>query len=193
MGSGFCMITNRTTGEAISDAAPFAYGSYQRNAQLTLTQPDESDKRQLWQINPLPTGGAYTIVNAATNLAWNNSGGSSNDGNPWISWDNDSNNPNKPNRHWRIIRDELKDNTGVREVYDSTLEYIITYSPSEGMIRFIGEEDMSGTYSIVGVNGSTVKSGQISESIDVIGLDGGVYVLVWEIEGRVYSRKFMKQ
>lgn len=192
MGNGLCMIINRTTGQAITEAAPFVNGSYQRNAQLTLTNPDASDKRQLWQINPLPTGGAYTIVNAATNLAWNNSGGSNNDGNPWISWDNDSNNPNKPNRHWRIIRDELKDNTGVKEVYDSALEYIVTYSPSEGIIRFIGEGPVCGSYSIAGLNGATMKSGPISDPINVSALPSGAYVLLWECAGKIFSKKFIK-
>ncbi len=110
--NGYYMIVNRATGYAITDAAPLVNGSYQRNAQLTVTEQEPGNQRQQWQFVPLTTGGVYIIANHATGLAWNNSGGSSADGNPWISWDNDSNNPNKPNRHWRIIRDELKEDAG---------------------------------------------------------------------------------
>lgn len=193
-GNGYCMITNRSTGLAITDAAPFVNGSYQRNVQLTLSQPDATNQRQQWQILPLPTGGSYVIVNHATGLAWNNSGGSSNEGNPWISWDNDSNNPNKPNRHWRIIRDELKDDTGVEELPSSMDDYIVTYSPSESIIRFIsnGNAHIYGEYSLVGINGAIFKSGHIENVIDISSLPAGVYVLMWESEGKRLSHKLVK-
>lgn len=194
VGNGYCMITNRTTGLAITDAAPLINGSYQRNQQLTLTEPDRDNMHQQWQILPLPTGGSYTISNRATGLAWNNSGGSSDDGNPWISWNNDSNNPNKPNRHWKIIRDELKDNTGIRELTIGASDYIVTYSPSEAIIKFLssGNSSPNGSFSIVSLNGTTVKSGQIVNVLDVSDLATGVYVLVWENGGEYTSRKFVK-
>ncbi|MDE6649988.1 MAG: CotH kinase family protein [Muribaculaceae bacterium] len=194
LGNGFCMITNRATGQAITDNAPLVNGNYQRNEQLAVSEPDAGNLRQQWQIVPLPTGGSYTIANHATGLAWNNSGGSSNDGNPWISWDNDSNNPNKPNRHWRIIRDELKDNSGVGELNTYTTDYIVTYSPSESMIRFMSCADTlpEGTYSIIDINGTTVISGQITGQIDISALSKGMYVLMWETEGQYTSRKLVK-
>ena len=194
LGNGYCTITNRATGLAITDAAPLVNGKYQHNEQLSLSDSDKDNLRQQWRIVPLPTGGSYIIENRATGLAWNNSSGNSNDGNPWISWDNDANNPNKPNRHWRIIRDELKDDSGVGELMTSTDEYIVTYSPSEAIIKFIsgGETTLNGTYSITGLNGMTVRSGQIESRIDISGLSAGMYVLVWESEGRYLSRKIVR-
>lgn len=194
LGNGVCMITNRVTGEAITDAAPLVNGSYQRNEQLTLTAPDSNNPRQQWQIVPLATGGAYTIANIATRLAWNNSGGSSKEGNPLISWDNDNNNINKPNRHWRIIRDELKDDSGVDTLTSSPKEYAVTYSPSEGIVRFISNAEKSpvGSYNITGLNGAILKSGRISDCIDISDLSTGIYVLVWECEGLTTSRKLIR-
>ncbi len=194
LGNGFCMMTNRASGKVITDAAPLVGGNYQRNSQLALTDPNPNDERQQWQIVPLATGGVYTIGNRATGLAWNNSGGSSNDGNPWISWDNDSNNPNKPNRHWKIIRDELKENTGVEILEGFANDYVVTYSPSQATIKFTGHEDsiLSGTYSIIGINGTAMASGQISRFVDISALPAGIYVLVWEIDGRSMSRKIVK-
>ncbi len=194
LGNGYCMITNRATGEAITDSAPLVGGSYQRNEQLSLSEPDNTNLRQQWKIVPLPTGGVYTIANHATGLAWNNSGGSSNEGNPWISWDNDSNNPNKPNRHWRIIRDELKENLGVGELSTFDKDYIVTYSPSESVIRFMSEGDitLSGSYSITDMSGAIAISGPIKDNIDVSTLSSGIYVLVWDTDGRTNSRKFIR-
>ncbi|MDE7409943.1 MAG: CotH kinase family protein [Muribaculaceae bacterium] len=192
--NGYCMITNRSTGLAIKDGAPLANGTYQRNTQLSLAEPNSGDQRQQWQIVPLPTGGVYTIANRATGLAWNNSSGSSNDGNPWISWDNDASNPNKPNRHWRIIRDELKEDSGVGELKTFTNDYIVTYSPSESVIRFInsGDSSMTGVYSISGLDGKVVSSGQISDIIDISALSTGIYVLTWETKGQYTSRKIVR-
>lgn len=192
--NGYYMIINRANGKAITDAAPLVNGSYQRNQQLSLSDPDSNNQRQQWQFVPLPTGGAYTIANRTTGLACNNSGGSSADGNPFISWDNDSSNPNKPNRHWRIIRDELKGDSGIGDVAADINDYIITYSPSASVIRFLtdGERALIGTYCIANLNGIMVKSGQIVENLDVSALASGIYILTWEIGGHRNSHKFVK-
>lgn len=191
----FYMIVNRETGKAITDDSPLSYGFYHRNTQLSLSEPDRSNDRQHWQIEPVPTGGSYTIANRVTGLAWNNSGGSFDDGNPVISWDNDYNNPNKPNRHWRIIRDELKENSGVGDIWADKTDYIVTYSPSASEIRFItnGNAPLTGTYSIVNFNGTKIKSGKVVEILDVSSLAPGNYVIAWEIENRRVSIKFIKQ
>lgn len=192
--NGYYVITNRANGKAITDVAPFVNDSYQRNQQLSLSDPDPDNQRQQWQFVPLPTGGAYAIANRATGLAWNNSNGSSADGNPLISWDNDSNNPNKPNRHWRIIRDELKEESGIVDVAADLNDYVVTYSPSASVIRFLtdGVVLLDGTYFIASLNGIIVKSGQIVENLDVSSLPSGTYILSWEIGGHRNSHKFVK-
>ncbi|MDE6269581.1 MAG: RICIN domain-containing protein, partial [Muribaculaceae bacterium] len=194
VGEDYYMIVNRSSGKAVTDKAPLVDGKYQRNEQLGLSEPDASDQRQHWQIVPMPTGGVYVIANRATGLAWNNSGGSSAEGNAFISWDNDSNNPTKPNRHWHIIRDELKEDTGIGEISADTPDYVVTYSPSASVIRFIGDGEWlsAGTYSITGINGMTLMSGRIAETIDVSSLPAGILLLSWEIQGHRASRKFVK-
>lgn len=194
MGNGFCMITNRETGQAITDAAPYVDGTYQPYEQLTLSNPDKYSRRQQWQIQQLDKEGIYIISNHATGLAWNNSGGDSDDGNPWVSGVNDSNNPNEPDRHWRIIRDELKDDSGVGTINPYPEDYIVTYSPSESIIRFISSVDtpLQGSYSITALNGTIIKSGPISDSIDISGLSAGIYVLIWESNGQYMSRKLTR-
>lgn len=187
------MIINRSNGQAITDMATLNNGTYQPGAQLSLAAPDARNKRQLWQIVSMPAEGVYAIVNRATGLAWNNSGNNVGEGNPWISWNSDSSNSTKPNRQWRIIRDELKDNTGIEDV-SADIDYLVTYSPSGSVIRFVvpAGTTLTGTYSITNLSGVILRSGPIAESLDVSTLPTGTYILAWEIDGHRAATKFVK-
>lgn len=191
---GYYTITNRATGKAIADKAPLSGDKYTRSDQLILAEPDAADPRQQWQMIAMPTGGAYAIANRATGLAWNNSGGGSDDGNPFISWDNDSENPNKPNRQWRIIRDELKESAGIDAMLPDSNDYIVTYSPSAACLRFIatGGTQVEGTFAILTAAGTTVMTGAVAETIDVSPLAPGIYILAWHEGSRNISCKFVK-
>ncbi|MDE6318092.1 MAG: CotH kinase family protein [Muribaculaceae bacterium] len=193
-GDGYHLIVNRATGKAIADKAPLTGDKYSRSEQLILADPDADNPRQQWQMVAMPTGGSYAIANRATGLAWNNSGGGSGDGNPFISWDNDEQNPEKPNRQWRIIRDELKEDAGVDVITADRRDYIVTYSPSAACLRFIAADGLPlhGTYTIATIGAATVMSGNVAETIDVSCLTPGIYVLAWHEGGRNISCKFVK-
>ncbi|MDE7385522.1 MAG: CotH kinase family protein [Muribaculaceae bacterium] len=195
VGNGYFVIVNRATGQAITDKASYVNGKYQRQSQLAVADLNTADQRQHWQAVPMPKGGSYAIANRTTGLAWNNASGSSDEGNAFISWDNDTNNPDKPNRHWRIIRDELKESAGIEAVMAVGVnDYIVTYSPSTSTVRFIsnGDTPLDGTFTVVNIGGAAVMSGAVAESIDVSQLTPGVYVIAWEIDGRRITRKFVK-
>lgn len=194
VGNGYYMIINRESGKAITDNAALSGSTYQRGSQLALTDANTSAMRQHWQFVPMPSGDAYVIANRVTGLAWNNSGGSSDDGNQFISWSNDSENSTKPNRHWRIIRDELKETSGIAGISAGDHDYVITYSPSESIVRFYTDngETLSGTYTLINVNGVVMKSGEIAETIDVSSIPAGLYILTWETNGRRNSCKLLK-
>ncbi len=194
-GDGFYMIFNRESGLAITDVAPLSNGIYERNNQLRLAQKDAADRRQHWEFVPLPTGGSYVIANRATGLAWNNSSGNTNDGNPFISWDNDSSNPSKPNRQWLIIRDELKGSSGISEMESGGSTYGVTYIPALSLLKFRAEEGsiLHGQYSITTLNGSICMSGMVEEIVDVSSLPAGVYALACEIGGQRIVCKFIKK
>ncbi len=190
---GYYAIVNRSTGQAVTDRAPYVNGSYEHNAQLGLADLNTADHRQHWQLVPMPSGNSYAIANRSTALAWNNSNGSFDDGNPLISWDNDANNPNKPNRHWRIIRDELTEQAGINDIAAVTVDYIVTYSPSASTIRFLAEgAPLQGTYAIYTPAGATAMAGPVAEAISVSALAPGAYILAWDIDGHRVTRKFVK-
>lgn len=191
---GYYQIINRASGRAISDPAAYIGGSYQKESQLALADVNASDRRQHWQFVAMPTGGVYAIANRTTGLAWNNSGGSTAEGNPFISWTNDANNIDKPTRQWYVIRDEQKMSTGVESICMDMNDYIVTYSPSAAIIKFIvdGEIALNGTFSIINMNGMVAMSGPVSNTVDVSSLAPGVYILSWQIDGRSVTRKFVK-
>ena len=193
VGNGYYMIINRASGKAITDNASLSGNNYQTGSQLGLSDSNESSQRQHWQFVPMPSGDAYVIANRITGLAWNNSGGSSDDGNPFISWNNDDNNVSKTTRQWRIIRDELKVTAGIQGISADDKDYIVTYTPSESVIRFYTDgEILSGTYTLINVNGIVMKSGEIAETIDISSFPGGLYILTWDANGRHNSCKLMK-
>lgn len=194
VGNGYYMIVNRANGKAITDKAPLVNGSYQRNQQLGVADLNPADTRQHWQPVPMPKGGAYAIVNRASGLAWNNSGGSSDDGNPFISWDNDANNPDKPNRQWRIIRDELNPEAGIEGITIQEPDYIVTYSPSAALLHFIADDPASleGTFTIANLSGVIAMTGPVAETIDISALPSGLYILTWQIDNRRLTRKLLK-
>ncbi len=191
-GEGYFTIINRASGKAITDMAPQVNGKYERSKQLGIAYPDDHDTRQHWQPVPMPDGDTYVMTNRATGLAWNNSGGSANDGVSFISWDNDANNPNKPNRHWHIIRDEIKEGVGINKI--GADEYAVTYSPSTATLRFVnaGSTPLRGTFAICSTTGSISLTGSVAETIDVSALTPGIYILTWEIDNCRITRKFVK-
>lgn len=192
--NGYYMIVNRVTGGAITDRAPYVNNQYERNSQLGVAEPSAGDYRQHWHPVPVPTGGTYVMENRATKLAWNNSGGSSDDGNAFISWTNDKENINKSTRQWRIIRDELKEMSGIHGVWAGGSDYEVTYSASASLLRFIatGDAPVEGDFCVSNAAGTIVLTGAVAESIDVSSLSPGVYVLTWNIDGRRITRKFVK-
>ena len=93
---GFRFI-NRATGLAFNDPSEY------RNETLDVAPVDESDLRQKWFVVTVNENNNYNVINAYTDRAINNSGGSSGEGNPVISYDNDDRNYVSNNRQWKIV------------------------------------------------------------------------------------------
>ncbi|MDE5940706.1 MAG: CotH kinase family protein [Muribaculaceae bacterium] len=180
-GDGWYRILNRANGMAITDVAQKSGrgGAYQTGSQLALREQDGGDQAQEWQPVPLK-GGCYALVNRKTSLAWNNSGGAATDGTPVISWTNDSQNVDKPTRQWLLEKDARRDTDGVAET-GAEMEYMVTYSPAEGMLRFrCGEGSLpKGDVTVWNAAGQTVWHGAVAAEISVSALPAGMYVVCW--------------
>lgn len=190
-GEGYYRIVNRGNGLAIVDNAEHDGQGYQRGSTLALAAVDPENHKQHWSISPVAMGGNYVIVNRMTGYGWNNAGGSSNDGNPILSWTSDHENANKTTRQWKLTVDE-RATTAVDEIVPAG--YSVRYSASASAIRFVSDDDsaLEGTYCIYGAAGNLVRTGAIEPLVGVDGLAGGVYVLTWTVDGRTRSAKFVR-
>lgn len=99
LGNDLFRFINKNSGLAMAAAG--------KNNNLVQVKIDNRDNNQKWQIVPLFTGGTYGIVNPASGFSINNKGGSSNNGNPVIVYDNTITNPDKVNQHWYLNKEEL--------------------------------------------------------------------------------------
>lgn len=96
--SGAVQILTPDSLQAMVDVAQQMGSTFEKSVQISLTAADSTDLRQQWYI--VRTANNWSIVNAYTGNAWNNSGGHSTNGNPVISWTNDSQNSTKLTRQW---------------------------------------------------------------------------------------------
>ena len=178
---------------AITDMAEGSDGAYTTGSQLQVTEIDGENDRQLWRF--VPTAGNYCIENKQTMLAWNNSNGGSNNGNPTISWTNDGNNVSKPTRQWYIVEgDELMEEDPLA-LLETDVDYRITYNAAaeEVLIRIPSDaKNREGVIRLYDMQGRHINTGTIDQPISMAGMPKGVYMLSWTVQGHSRSLKFLK-
>lgn len=193
--AGYYHLINAQTGMAITDCASYSSGTYVTGSQLAQKVLEADNLRQQWMFVPVNTGNSYVIVNRETNLAMNNAGGKTVNGNGVLSWKNDADNPSKNTRQWRIEREESKPVDDIEQPQVHLTEYAVLYNPETQHIRFVAEDMMSllGTAHIYSAGGARLMSFAVTEGADVSSLAPGIYILQWMECGRVHSVKFIKR
>lgn len=194
-GNGNYRIINRETNMAVTDAAVQSGSSYRTGSQLTQAAPDPNNRRQLWTVS-LPgteNGMGYVISNVQTGLAWNNSSGSSLDGNYVISWTNDRENPSKSTRQWYINR-TIDSAGGIGSVPVDEADYYIGYDRSTGVLHFrsLGPDPVSGFAEIYSTEGKLLMGFSIAEDVDISALPSGYYILSWRTSTKPRTLKFAR-
>lgn len=182
------------SGLAITDVAPFQDGEYTRGKNIALLPIDEEERRQMWEF--VPTADYYSIANAETNLAWNNSNGSTDNGNPVISWTNNADNAKKTTRQWypEPVGDDIMD--GIASAGSGDVEFRITYDPvSQHVILRLPADaaSQSGEICVYDIQGQLQGRGNAQSPISVSHLPAGVYVVGWNVQGHRRSIKFVKR
>ncbi|MGN0233554.1 MAG: CotH kinase family protein [Bacteroidaceae bacterium] len=177
---------------AITDAANFNGNSYTTGSKLTLKETEERNERQFWLFEQ--AGDHYAIVNKATGLAWNCSGGSSANDNPIISWTSDANNASKTTRQWYLVKGELPD--GIASAgEDSDVEYRVGYDPARQEILLHAPMDIAASDCIILVydtNGKMIGKGDAFTPVSMASQPAGIYVVTWNVHGSRRSIKFRK-
>lgn len=177
-GEGWMRLVNRESGMAITDKASFIRGSYQPGAGLVAREADPLDEMQMWKADPLSTANRYAIVNRKTDLAWNNSGGSSAEGNPILSWINNGENHSKPTRQWRLVKDGLRE-TSVVTSPSAAAGISMTYSRGESLLRFTGC-GVRGEVTVCTPAGAVVLHSALKPEISLEALPSGFYLVSWQ-------------
>ena len=178
---------------AITDEAPEEEGGYAAGLQLKLARADENDDRQLWKF--VPTAGHYCIENKQTGLAWNNSHGLAENGNPILSWTNDANNAAKTTRQWYLQEGDLLPDDDAIALLEGDIDYRITYDPvaEEVFIRLpFDAGNRRGTIRLLDLQGHLLGSGTADQPISTARLPRGIYLLSWTVQGHGRSMKFLK-
>ena len=180
----YFQVINRENGLAITDNAPNSGSTYTPGTALGLADPNIDDAKQLWKISVVGSN-AYTFVNKATALGWNNQGGSSADGNPVISWTSDSNNPSKPTRQWTLTPTTSVD-SGIDEISGAGEEFIyqVSWSASERTLFIRSGEDLpEGRVELVALSGAKAGEWELAKEIRLPEVAPGAYVVRWQAGG----------
>lgn len=189
-GDGWMRLVNRESGMAITDNASLIRGKYQPGAHLVTSEADPLDETQMWKADPLSTANHYAIVNRKTDLAWNNSGGSSAEGNPVLSWTNNGENNSKPTRQWRLVKDELRETSAVTSP-SAVAGISMTYSRSESLLRFTGC-GVKGEVTVCTPAGAVVLHTALKPEISLEALPAGFYLVSWQTGGFYGSAKLAR-
>ncbi len=193
---GYYHILSRSSNLAITDMASENNGNYYRGSNLSLQEIEEGNDRQLW--HPVMVDDKYMYFeNKETDLAWNNAGGSRNNGNGIISWTNDEDNANKSTRLWTIEQADERLAQGIASTTND-FEYRITYNPETQEIHIripAGTTEIPNSHiSVYDLSGKQMlEEGNIRESMDISNLSKGIYLLRWTIGKKTRSIKFQKQ
>lgn len=175
-------IVNRQYGYAIADPTQRkGAGSYKPGAQLTVTIPNTKDNSQLWDVQPL-TNNAYALVNKATGLMINNSGGRAEEGNRVATW-----NEADDNSAWLIDASDVI--SGINAPSADEADYQLTWSPSQRTIYFRGTTLPQGTVTLTDLGGRIMLNAPIAPEIPLRAIPAGVYLLAWSDGSRTRTVK----
>ena len=184
--------------------------------QLNVASTNVEDDRQLWTLTPQGNDGRYNLTNKYTQHTANLSGGGSADGTSVLSYTTDDRNASSTNRLWYIIADEeIVDNgddngdddgdgdddddedNGVPNAIASVepAEYALGYNPQTKLLHFGSEtpELLTFTAKIYSSSGYFIRSFVASESCSLADVPHGVYIIMWNVDGKTRSAKVLVQ
>ena len=210
-------ITTRHGGMALSDSAePGVTGVV-----LNIAEPDSTSDRQLWTIYPQGTEGYYNLLNKYTSQGANLSGGNKSNGANIISYTSNERDATSNNRLWKLLRGDSipqpkpepidtipidtipidtipvdtipVDTVPVGLDMPDAFDYALAYDQYRKILHFGSEEPSRLVFwvYIYDTQGRPVGRFIASEEYSVADLPRGVYMVVWQCEGRRRSVKFI--
>ena len=191
LSNGYMHLTNRATGLALNDpteGTPTA--TTLTGTQLNVVVSDSLDERQQWDLVSQGSG-RFNLINRFSQHGANLSAGSSANGTRIISYTSDDRNASSKNRMWTI--------TPVADVSDGIeeteqVDYALAYDPTTHRLHF-GSDDMEKMNFAVRLydqTGRLLRTFRASDGCSLQGLPRGLYIVSWNINGKVRSVKFKR-
>lgn len=195
---GYFMLINRLSGMALNDPTEGASTATTNvGTQLNTAVPNIEDDRQLWTFTPQGSDGNYNLTNKHTEHTANLSGGRNADGAEVVSYNTDSRNSSSANRLWfftpgdNIPSDDPEEPDNIAAPEPDA--YALAYNPQSHVLHFGAEDPAQLTFTarIHSSNGAFIRSFLASESCSVADLSRGVYIVTWQVDGKVRSAKLL--
>ena len=177
---------------AITDAANYNGSTYVTGSKIVLKEIEEGNERQLWIFEQ--AGDYHAIVNKATGLAWNCSGGIVTNDNPIISWTSDENNATKTTRQWYLTKGELPNGIASADE-EPDVDYRVGYDPARQEILLHAPMDIAASDCVIlvyDIQGKIIGKGDALTPVSMANHPAGIYVVTWNVHGSRRSIKFQK-
>ena len=191
LSNGYLFITNRATGQALSDPSPVGTtATTNTGSVIVLADADSTDTRQLWDL-VAQSDDQYNIVSRWSQHAANLQGGNQADGTRVISYTSDDRNASSRNRLWRI---EAAGTIVEDAVNDVLQDYALAYDTYDERLHFGADDRSALTFRamIYDRSGRLVDTFSASEDYSMHQLPKGLYIVSWRHDGRQHSVKFLK-
>jgi len=190
LANGYLHITNRATGQALSDPSPAGTTATTNTGQTLLTaDPDSTVVSQQWDL-VAQADGQYNLVSRWSQHAANLSGGNSSDGTHIISYTSDDRDATSANRLWRVSVAGTVENS----IASVAEDYALAYDPQQQRLHFGADrlEALSFNVLVYDLRGHRVAVFQASQGFDMTALPSAIYLITWSHDGRQHSVKMAK-
>ena len=191
LSNGYLFITNRATGQALTDPTPDgSTATTMTGSSLCVAKADSTDARQQWDFVRQGSD-RYNLVSRWSQHAANLSGGNASDGTSIISYTNDERNASSTNRLWFIEEAGSVIDTAVDDV---SSDYALAYNSETGRLHFGAEcrDDLVFRVAVYDGRGRRLATFRATDDFSLLPYPAGLYIISWTVGQRQHSVKLMK-
>lgn len=178
---GYYYIVNEATQQAVTDPSVLLSSGYDRGYQMALSPLDAARYAQQWQLKPLSRG-RYIIVNRQSGLVWNNCGGSAQEQNVTISWNENRDHSYDFNNYWTLQWVAADALTAIQHLA-APADCRILYTPAEDALHLVARDGgtLCGTVTLYNLSGVVVAQLPAATEVSLAQLPRGSYLALWRM------------
>jgi hypothetical protein len=148
---------------------------------MALSPLDAARYAQQWQLKPLSRG-RYIIVNRQSGLVWNNCGGSAQEQNVTISWNENRDHSYDFNNYWTLQWVAADALTAIQHLA-APADCRILYTPAEDALHLVARDGgtLCGTVTLYNLSGVVVAQLPAATEVSLAQLPRGSYLALWRM------------